>query len=306
MSSANKNTAQISKISFKELQIQIEEFRQKRDDLNKKTKNFITDLQAIDREIEDYLKLVKNDYKKRRDHWNDKVKKLKDKKIEYKQLLDKFIDEGKTILKASKKGKNTKKFVSIKQIDKKIDNLERRIEIENLEIVEENAIVDKIRELAKIKHDFLDEQQNNDYFRIERKIQIVKINLNKIYEQLSKWSNKSQNYHAKMHETYELINGLREKKKTLEEELIENKKAADSYHEQFLQVMNKRKKISKGKRPYNAPQSRSKRPYRKNTRRNDELEKIKREKLAVALEKQKAGKKLNLFEARLILEQPKE
>jgi hypothetical protein len=37
MSSANKNTAQISKISFKELQIQIEEFRQKRDDLNKKT-----------------------------------------------------------------------------------------------------------------------------------------------------------------------------------------------------------------------------------------------------------------------------
>jgi uncharacterized coiled-coil DUF342 family protein len=152
----------------------------------------------------------------------------------------------------------------------------------------------------------LDEQQNNDYFRIERKIQIVKINLNKIYEQLSKWSNKSQNYHAKMHETYELINGLREKKKTLEEELIENKKAADSYHEQFLKVMNKRKKISKGKRPYNAPQSRSRTPYRKNTRRNDELEKIKREKLAVALEKQKAGKKLNLFEARLILEQPKE
>jgi uncharacterized coiled-coil DUF342 family protein len=249
---------------------------------------------------------VKDDYKKKRDYWNDKVKKLKDKKIEYKQLLDKFIDEGKKILKTSKKGKDTKKFISIKQIDKKIDNLERRIEIENLEIVEENAIVDKIRELAKIKHDFLDEQQNNDYFRIERKIKIVKINLNKIYEQLSKWSNKSQNYHAKMHEAYETINELREKKKALEEELIDNKKAADEYHERFLQVMNKRKKISKGKRPNNTYQSRSKRPYRKKTSRNDDLDKLKQEKLAVALEKQKAGKKLNLFEARLILEQSKE
>lgn len=306
MSSANKNTSQTSKISFKELQIQIEEFRQKRDDLNKKTKNFITELQEIDGEIDGYLKVVKDDYKKKRDYWNDKVKKLKDKKIEYKQLLDRCIDEGKAVLKSSKKGKDTKKFISVKQIDKKIENLERRIEIENLEIVEENAIVDKIRELAIIKHDFLDEQQNNDYFRIERKIQIVKINLNKIYEQLSKWSNKSQNYHAKMHEAYEAINELREKKKALEEELIENKKAADAYHEQLLQVMNKRKKISKGKRPYNSAQSRSKTPYRKNTRKNNDLEKLKREKLAVALEKQKAGKKLNLFEARLILEQPKD
>jgi len=306
MSSANKNTSQISKISFKELQIQIEEFRQKRDDLNKKTKKFITELQEIDGEIEAYLKVVKDDYKKKRDYWNDKVKKLKDKKIEYKQLLDKCIDERKAVLKSSKKGKDTKKFISVKQIDKKIDNLERRIEIENLEIAEENAIVDKIRDLAKIKHNFLDEQQNSDYLRIERKIKIVKINLNKIYEQLSKWSNKSQNYHSKMHETYELINELREKKKALEEELIENKKAADGYHEQLLRVMDKRKKISKGKRPNYSSQRKSKTPYKKNTRKNNELEKIKREKLAVALEKQKAGKKLNLFEARLILEQPKD
>jgi hypothetical protein len=34
----------------------------------------------------------------------------------------------------------------------------------------------------------------------------------------------------------------------------------------------------------------------------EELEKLKQDKLAEALEKQKAGKKLNLFEARLILE----
>jgi len=47
MSKANDTSPQTSKNSFRELQIQIEEFRQKRDDLNKKTKNFISKLQAI-------------------------------------------------------------------------------------------------------------------------------------------------------------------------------------------------------------------------------------------------------------------
>ena len=305
MSRANTNTPQSSKNSFKELQLQIEEFRQKRDDLNKKTKEYIKELQEIDVKIEEYLNLAKHDYKKKRDYWNSKVKKLKEKKVEYKNILTKFTDERRAILKENKKGKGTKKYVSIKQIDKKIENLERRIEIENLDILEENAMVDKIRDLAQVKQEFLAEQENSDFFKIDRKIQIVKINLNKIYEQLGKWSNKSQDYHAKMHDIYQSVNELREKKKTLEEELIENKKAADAYHEKFLRVMSKRKKESKGKRP-SYPSKKSK-PYRRpNTVRNKELEKLKQEKLAVALEKQKSGRKLNLFEARLILESSKE
>ena len=97
---------------------------------------------------------------------------------------------------------------------------------------------------------------------------------------------------------------LKEQKKKTEEELIDNKKAADAYHEQFLKVMNQRKTASKKKAPYN----RNKKPerYQKinryNKEKNDELQKLKETKLATALEKQKAGKKLNLYEARLILE----
>ncbi len=305
MSRANTNISKSSKNSFKELQLQIEEFRQKRDDLNKKTKEFINELQEIDVKIEEYLNLAKDDFKKKRDYWNSKVKKLKDKKIEYKKILDKFTEERRIILKESRKGKGTKKYVSIKQIDKKIENLERRIEIENLDILEENAMVDKIRELAQVKQEFLAEQQNSDFFKIERKIQIVKINLNKIYEQLNKWSTKSQDYHAKMHDIYQSVNELREKKKSLEEELIENKKAADAYHEKFLRVMSKRKKESKGKRP-NYASKKPRAPKRHKTARNEELEKLKQDKLATALEKQKSGRKLNLYEARLILERPKE
>ena len=305
MSKANANIPQTSKNSFKELQLQIEEFRQKRDDLNKKTKDFINKLQTIDTEIDNNLNLAKQDYKKKRDYWNNKVKKLKDKKNEYKEILDKFLEEKKKIIQKSKKGRGTKDFISVRQIEKKIDNLERRIEIENLDILEENAMVDQIRDLAQIKLDFLAEQQNSDTFKIERKIQIVKINLNKIYEQLNKWSTKSQDYHAKMLEIYQNVNELREEKKALEENLIENKKAADAYHEKFLRVMNKRKKEYKGRQSnYSSKKTRlSKRPF---THRNYELEKLKQKKLAVALEKQKAGRKLDLYEARLILESSKD
>ena len=305
MSKANDNSPQSSKNSFRELQIQIEEFRQKRDDLNKKTRTFINKLQALDTEIDNHLNLAKQDYKKKRDYWNTKVKKLKDKKNEYKEILDKFFEEKKKILGNSKKGRDKKNYVSISQLDKKIENLELRISIENLSLPEENAMVDEIRDLAVIKQDFLAEQENSDVFKIERKIQIVKINLNKIYEQLNKWSTKSQDYHSKMLEIYQTVNELREEKKTLEESLIENKKAADAYHEKFLHVMNKRKKEFKGKQP---AYSNKKQKYTRtqNPHRNNAMEKLKQDKLAVALEKQKAGRKLNLFEARLILESSKD
>jgi chromosome segregation protein len=298
MSKNNTKNSQNSQISFKGMQILIEDLKKKRDDLNLKTKSFINELQELEIDINNNLNIAKEKYKKKRDYWNDKVKQLKDKKLEYKALLDKLIEEKKTIQKNSN---NSESPISLKQVERKIDNLERRIETENLNITEENAIIDKIKELAQSKQKFLAEQQNSDFFKIERKVEIVKINLNKIYEQLNKWSDKSQENHAKMLELYKKVDELREKKSMMEEELIENKKAADRYHEQYLQVMNQRKKSSKGKRPY----KQYKKPNVKavqNKKKNEMMEKIKQDKLAEALEKQKAGKKLNLFEARLILE----
>jgi len=304
MSSDKSKFSQPSRLSLKELQDQIEEFRKKRDDLNEKTKGYINELQEIDNQIDKYLKLAKNDSKKKRDYWNIKVKKLKEKKIEYKKIFDKFIDEKKGLQKSTNQGKDGTRFISIKQIERKIGALERKIEIENLNISEENAIIDKIRELAKIKQDFLAKQQNSDLYKIERKIQIVKSILNKIYEQLIKWSDKSQKYHTKMNELYQLATDLRDKKRAIEVELIENKKEADKYHIQFLKLMKQRKKMPRGKQPYRRGKI-SKKPYKAQTKRNEELEKLKQEKLATALEKQKAGKKLDLYEARLILEKSK-
>ncbi|MHA1669446.1 MAG: hypothetical protein ACTSV5_02585 [Promethearchaeota archaeon] len=299
---SKENNLQPPRNSFKGLQLQIEDFREKRDELNKKTKEFITGLQEIDTEIDNLLKVSKENYKKKRDYWNSKVKILKEKKNEYKSILDSCMEERKALQKEFRKGKKPKNnFSSIKQIERKIENLERAIETEKLDIIEENTIIDKISELAEVKQDYMSEQKNSELFKIERKIQIVKINLNKIYEQLTKWSNKSQNYHSKLQEVYDRVNELKEQKKKKEEELIDNKKAADVYHEQFLKVMNKRKTASKRNAPYNR-NKKSQKSYRYNKEKNDELQKLKKDKLATALEKQKAGKKLNLYEARLILE----
>ena len=305
MSGEKPHNARTSRTSFRDLQLQIEDLRQRRDELNKKTKEYINRLQENEIEITNSLKIAKQKYKKKRDYWNNKVKQLKEKKIEYKTLFDNFIEEKKSLQKSQKNTKDNKQFLSIKQIERKIDNLERIIETEKLDIAEENAIIDKIRELAAMKHEFLSEEKNNDLFKIERKIEIVKINLNKIYEQLNKWSDKSQENHTKMLEEFQNVDKLKEDKKKLEEELIENKKTADRYHEQFLKVMNQRKKNYKGKKPY-SPSKRPTRKFNQTNKKYEMMEKLRQDKLATALEKQKAGKKLNLFEARLILERSKE
>ncbi len=306
----SKDKTNKPRLSYKDLQGKIEEFKNKRDDLNKKTKEYINNLQEIESEINNVLRTARDVYKKKRDYWNSKVKLLKKKKIEYKNIFDKLVEEKKRLQKGSSGSNASKSFVSIKQIDRKIENLERIIETENLDIAEENEIVDKIKQLAESKQEQLIAQQNDGSYKIERKIEIVKINLNKIYEQLNKWSNKSQKNHAKMQELYQKANELKNKKKQMEEELIENKKTADQFHFQYLDAMSQKKKMDKGRRPYKQkgakyPPRKQKPRHRAPSKNKELLEKIKQDKLATALEKQKAGKKLNLFEARLILEQNK-
>ena len=305
MSKERNRNPQTSRTTFRDLQFQVEELRQKRDELNQKTKDFINKLQDIDTEITNSLKIAKEKHKKKRDYWNNKVKQLKEKKDEYKTLMDNLLEEKRSIQKLKEDPSNKKQFLSLKQIERKIENLERRIETEKLDINEENTIIDKIRELAAMKQDYLSQQKNSDLFIIDRKIEIVKINLNKVYEQLNKWSDKSQVNHSKMLQEFQNVDKLKEDKRKLEEDLIENKKLADRYHDQYLKLMKQSKKVHKGKKPYGS----GKMPiakFNEITKKNEMIEKMKKEQLETALEKQKAGKKLNLFEARLILEKSKE
>jgi uncharacterized coiled-coil DUF342 family protein len=209
----SKHKVNNSSRSYKDLQNDINDYRNKRDELNKKTKDYINSLQEIETEINKALKTARDDYKKKRDYWNKKVKALKNKKIEYKRLLESLIEEKKKIQREARDKDSSKHFISIKQIDRKIENFERIIETENLDIAEENDIIDKIRDLEEEKQKQIIDQKNEGYYKLGRKIEIVKINLNKIYEQMNKWSNKSQKNHSKMLELYQKANDLKEEKK---------------------------------------------------------------------------------------------
>jgi len=295
---SNDNTDNKSTTSFQDLQSQLDKAKNNRDELNQKTKDYINTLQEIESNINELVNVTKEKYRKRRDSWNQKVAKLKDKKIEYKDLLTRLITERNELQKD--KNKHRGKFSSIKKIDSKIENLERIIETENLEISEENMYIDQIQDMMERKNELIGQEDSDDYFKIEKQIKIVKINLNKIYEQLNKWSNKSQDYHIKMLEIYDEVKEYKDKKKKIEEDLIENKKNADKYHEEYLKLVKEGKKFHHSK--FNKPR----RPnYKSHKSDNKKLEKIKRDKLATALEKQKAGKKLNIYEARLIFDKSK-
>lgn len=302
----SKDKTEYSQLSLNDLQVKIEDFKQKRDDLNKKTREYIDSLQKNENEIIDLLKSARDVFKPRRDHWNKKVRQLKNKKDEYKNILDKLVDERREVRKDHKHVKGSKSFTSVKKLERKIEFFERVIDTENLEINEENEIVDKIRDLEKEKQELKTTQQDNGIYLLVRKIEIVKINLNKIYEQLNKWSSKSQKYHMKMLELYQKANTLKENKKQMEEELIYNKREADKFHNQYLEVITHKKRKTRHKKPYKSNYQkgpRTGRGQRPKNKHQEMLEKLKKEKLAVALEKKKAGKKLNLFEVRLILEQ---
>ncbi|MBY9005478.1 MAG: hypothetical protein KGD63_01840 [Candidatus Lokiarchaeota archaeon] len=292
-----------STTSFQDLQSQLNEARKKRDELNQKTKAYISSLQEIESVINDLINNTKEGYRKKRDYWNKKVAELKEKKIEYKEMLKQIVTEKRELQNDRKKSRGS--FTSIKNINKKIDNLERMIETENLDMSEENSIIDQITDLMHKKQEFLGEENNDEYIKKEKKIKIIKINLNKIYEQLDKWSNQSQDFHNKMIEVYDEVKENKDKKKKIEEELIENKKQADKYHEKYLELVKEGKKLprSKNYRP-KRPKSKVRKGF--NHFNNKKLEKIKEEKLATALEKQKAGKKLNIYEARLIIERSKD
>ena len=137
--SRDKTNTNKPNLSFRDLQDKIEDCKNKRDDLNKKTKDYIKRLQEIDNEIVEYLKIAKSIYKKKRDYWNLKVGKLKEKKIEYKDLLDKFTGEKKLYLRKKGIDRGNKHLVSLKTVERKIENLERSIETDALDMEEENG-----------------------------------------------------------------------------------------------------------------------------------------------------------------------
>ncbi|MFX1393620.1 MAG: hypothetical protein ACFFAH_08595 [Promethearchaeota archaeon] len=308
---------------FTGLEKQLKELSNKKNQLNTIIKKHINSFKIIESEIYKSLFNARKVYSKNRQFCNKKIKHLKEKQTEYRKILDNLDKEKKTLqkprynenfLKLSNSFNN-----SIKLIDYNINELNKILNTQILNITEENNLIEKISRLERkkrkriellsvIKHKQLTELHKSNYYKTYKRIENLKNNLKEIYRLLKKWSKRRQIYHKKMLDLYRKAREFKNYKKKTEEELKEYKELSNHFHSYFLKVLDQNEK--KLKRLY---KSRSKQKPRQiqSPMINLIVEKKKlhkqfiREKLAIALEKQKAGKKMHISEFKLILDDSK-
>ena len=306
-------------------QKEIKELVHKRKQLNNKIKRYIKSFQMAEYEIFKSLVNTKEYYNKKRYYSIKKIRKLRRKVLEYEDILDFLITEREK-LKKPDLNLNFLNLIdclnnSIKEINYRINSFNKKINNQVLRIEEEIYIVEKISRLEKkklkrvkllsrLKEVKISELQSTNYHKVDSRIKLFDAMLKEINRDLIKWSNKRKNYHKKMLDLYREAKEFRNFKKEMENKLKENKDAADHFYQHYLEIMNRNERDIIKKiwiKPKAKPQKReiiTPRIESINTRK-ELFKQFKNERLAIALEKQKLGKKLDFYEFKLILEQPK-
>ncbi len=306
-------------------QKEIKELVIKQNQLNNKIKRYIKSFQMAEYEIYKSLFNTKEYYNKKRSYSTKKIRKLRRKVIEYEDILDFLITE-RNKLKKPDLNRNILNLIkcfdnSIKEINYRINSFNKKIKDYILRIEEEIYIVEKISKLEKKKQKRVKllselkkvkntELQSTDYYKADSRIKLFETRLKEINRDLIKWSNKRKNYHKKMLDLYREAKEFRNFKKEMENKLKENKDAADHYYQHYLEIMNRNERDIKKKiwlKPKAKPQRRELITPRLESiiTRKKMFKQFKNERLAIALEKQKLGKKLDFYEFKLILEQSK-
>jgi len=306
-------------------QKEIKELEHKRNQLNNKIKRYIKSFQMAEYEIYKSLVNTKKNYNKKRYYSIKKIRKLRRKVIEYEDIMDFLITE-RNKLKKPDLNRNLLNLIkclnnSIKEIKYRINGFNNKIENQILRIEEEIYIVEKISKLEKKKQKRvkllselrkinITELQSTDYYEADSRIKRFEMLLKEINRDLIKWSNKRKNYHKEMLDLYREAKEFRNFKKEMENKLKENKDAAEHYYQHYLEIMNQNERDIKNKiwlKPKAKPQRREIITPRLESIiiRKKMFKQLKNERLAIALEKQKLGKKLDFYEFKLILEQSK-
>ncbi|MBY9021154.1 MAG: hypothetical protein KGD67_08855, partial [Candidatus Lokiarchaeota archaeon] len=116
----------------------------KRNLVNKELENYIKSFQNIDSEIYKSLFTAKEFYDKKQHYYNKKIKRLKQKEIEFNQILNYANKDKQNLIESKVKEELSSSINYIKQsldeIESKIDNLNDQIEEQTLDIAEENNI----------------------------------------------------------------------------------------------------------------------------------------------------------------------
>jgi hypothetical protein len=297
----------------------------KRSLVNKELENYIKSFQNIDSEIYKSLFTAKEFNDKKQHYYSKKIKRLKQKEIEFKQILNYANEDKHNLIESKAKDELSSSINYIKQsleeIESKIDNLNSQIEEQALDIDEENNILEdlknldrdkqiNLRHLKKLEQDLFKELQINTFYKAKRTVEILELNLKQIPRNHSKWSKRKVKIHKKMLDLYRKAKEFEFIKKQIEKELIGAKQTTEKNLQYFYKQENQSKKkalqeqlsffknkaktreLNTLKTKYLIKRKKTKKKYAK-------------EKLSVALEKQRSGKKLDFYELKLILDYKK-
>jgi len=316
---------------FNKWQKNIINFTLKRNLVNKELEIYIKSFQTIDSEIYKALFTAKEYYNKKHRYYNQKIKRLKQKEIEFKQLLDYVNREKRSLTEPKVKDEISSSIryikLSINEIEDKINDLSNQIEELNLDVDEEDNIIEDIknldkdkkinlRHLRKLEQDLLREMQHNSYFKTVRTIEILEINLKEILRNLNKWSKKKVKIHRKMLGLCRKAKVFENIKKQIKNELLRAKQVTDRNLQLYSEMTNQNKnKLIEEQLRFFKKKAKAKAKAKAKEKRiiNTKYiikkkrlqKKFKNKKLEIALEKQKSGKKLDFYEFKLILDSKK-
>ena len=292
---------------FNKWQKNIINFALKRNLVNKELEKYIKSFQTIDSEIYKALFTAKEYYNKKHRYYNQKIKKLKQKEIEFKQLLDYVNREKKSLTEPKVKDEISASIRYIKQsineIEHKINDLSNQIEELTLDVDEEDNIIEDIKNfdrdkkinlwhLRKLEQNLLREMQHNSYFKTVRTIEILEINLKKIPRNLNKLSKKKVKIHRKMLNLCRKAKVFENIKKQIENELLGVKQVTDRYLQLYSEITNQNNnKLIEEQLSFFKKKAKAKEEQRQKTKyiikKERSKKKFRNEKLEIALEKQK-------------------
>ena len=310
---------------FHNWQKDIINFALKRNLANKELENYIKSFRNIDSEIYKSLFIAKEFYYKKRRYYNQKIKILKQREIEFKKLLVSLYKERKKV--SEPKGKN-EILTSIKRINESIEEIEHKIYVLNnkieeqtLDIDEESYIIEEIknldrdkqinfRHLRKLEGELTKEMRSNTYYKTVRTIEILEVNLKEIHRNLNKWPKRKRKIHKQMLNLYRKAKEFENIKRQIEKELIGVKQTTDKSIQLFYELKNKSsKKAIQEQLRFFKEKAKAKELRVLKTKyiikKKRTQKKYTKDKLRIALEKQKSGKRLDFYELKLILDHSK-
>jgi len=236
----------------------VKEFVFEKDQYTSKLKNYILRLQNINSELYNLIFDARAFYFEKRQNYNIKLAKLKSQKSEYEQSLKHLIKKIDTLQRPNLNSNNSVPidFIikTIEDIEYKINIIKKKIKEQILNIEEENELIERLREFEDKKNEKvkalakLEEKQakiimSSDYYKNQKRIETLEMNLKEIYENMTKLLKKRLITHRKMFDLYRNINEFENIKTKIANELIENKIIAADCQKLFLKLINKGKEI---------------------------------------------------------------